>query len=206
MKLVPLAPAEVESLQADRGRSDTRRLFVHDDGFDASCFLHFKSEDDIRREVEPYRDGDFSRLYWEAAMGDLTHYPTKIGRLMTLAWTRGNFRTDDRIFREVCSGFEARGIDPFRVALESCHALKMEFHAAYRVAGFLFPPPEDEWNAGGLYQRHPEWRGRDRDGAEMPRLSYAYPPRCGSSFTRSWKRSCSIRWTESAFSTIADCR
>lgn len=69
--------------------------------------------------------------------------------------------------------FQRQGIDPFRVALEHSHKCGLEFHAAYRVAGFHFPAPEDEWNAGGLYEKHPEWRSLDRQGRVSPRLSYA---------------------------------
>ena len=68
-----------------------------------------------------------------------------------------------------------KGIDPFRVALRYAHELGLEFHAAYRTTGFHYPVPEDEWTAGGLYDKHPEWRMIDRQGRPAPRLSYAYP-------------------------------
>ena len=175
IKLVPLAAAEVTALQADRARRDTRRLFATDDAFTAPCYLHFKTEDDIRREVEPYRNTDFARMYWEAGMGDLTYYPSKVGKMITMEWMGGGYIWDDRIAGEVYRDFHAQGIDPFRVALDACHGLGLEFHASYRVAGFHFPPPDNNWNEGGMYDQHAEWRCVDRAGRPEPRLSYAFP-------------------------------
>jgi hypothetical protein len=73
------------------------------------------------------------------------------------------------------AGCRPKGIDPFRVALEYCHKIGLEFHGSYRVGGFHWPSPEDEWRVNGLYDRHPEWRCIDRQGRSTPRLSYAFP-------------------------------
>lgn len=175
IKLVPLSEEDVRALAADRARQETRRLFAHNDSFGSTSWLRFSSPADIRREIEPYRDTDFSRMYWEAGMGDLTYYPSKVGRLFTLDWMRDHYRLRDRLVGETYAEFQAKGQDPFRLALDYCHEVGLEFHAAYRVAGFYFPAPEDEWNRNGLYHRHPEWRCVDREGRVVPRLSYAYP-------------------------------
>ena len=69
-----------------------------------------------------------------------------------------------------------RNIDPFDVAVDYAHAIGLELHAAYRVAGFRFPPPYDHFNWGdSVYERHPEWRGVNREGRQTPRLAYTYP-------------------------------
>ncbi len=175
LKLVPLTDSEVVQLLADKRRRDTRRLYAHNDGFGSPSWLRFRDEADIRREIEPYRGTDFSRMYWEAGMGDLTFYPSRVGSLFTLDWTESQYRLRDRLVAETYADFREQGVDPFRVALESCRDADLEFHAAYRVAGFHFPAPEDEWNAPGLFVRHPEWRGVDREGRLTPRLSYAFP-------------------------------
>jgi hypothetical protein len=175
VKLMPLTPAEVEKLHAEQRDRSTRRLFAHNDSFGSTSWLRFREAADIRREIEPYRDTDFSRMYWESAMGDVTYYPSNVGSLFTLDWMKDHYRLRDRLVGETFADFRARGIDPFKVALEYCHEIGLEFHAAYRVAGFYFPPPEEEWNRNGLYLQHPEWRGVDRSGAATPRLSYAFP-------------------------------
>ena len=175
IKLVPLSDAEVLQLQADRKRTDTRRLFAADDAFTATAFYRFRTPDDVRRQIEPYRETDFSRMYWEAGAGDVTNYPSKIGRQNTQAWMAEHYRLVDHLRSESVADFQRQGIDPFRVALDYSHELGLEFHASYRVAGFYFPAPEDEWNAGGLYEKHPDWRSLDRKGRVSPRLSYVVP-------------------------------
>ena len=174
VKLVRLTDAEVASLQTDRQRRDTRRLFAADDAFSATAFLRFRDADDVRRQIEPYRNTDFSRMYWEAGAGDVTNFPSRVGRHNTQAWMAEHYRLCDRLRSASVTDFAARGLDAFRIALEHSHAVGLEFHASYRVGGFHFPAPEDEWNRGGLYDQHPEWRSLDRLGRPSPRLSYAY--------------------------------
>ena len=51
----------------------------------------------------------------------------------------------------------------------------MEFHAAWRVSGFHYPPLIDHNNfADTFYDRHPEWRGEDRQGRRTPIMAYTY--------------------------------
>ena len=176
IKLVPLSEAEVEAIRADQQRSDRRRLFVHNDA--GSFFFRCRptSAEDIRRHVEPYRDSDISRLYWEAGGGDLLKYPSKIGRNSTYDGLMDFPRQGDRLGAEARRLLRNRGIDPFQVALDHAHEIGIELHAAYRVAGFHYPPPLDHFNYGpSFYSYHPELRGVDKDGNPTPRLSYAYP-------------------------------
>ena len=131
--------------------------------------------EEIQRELEPLRDTDFSRIYWEAGMGDRMYYPTKLGLTPADDWIEDPYRVGDRLAAESWREFRKKRIDPFRVALDHAKRMGLEFHATYRPAGFHFPVPEDEWNTGGLYDKHPEWRSRDKAGRSVPRLSYAYP-------------------------------
>ena len=80
IKLVPLTEQESQKIVQERKRPENRRLFAHNDGFDYLYFLHPTSEEGVRREIEPYRNTDFSRMYWEGAHGDICQYPTRIGR------------------------------------------------------------------------------------------------------------------------------
>jgi len=176
IKLEPLSEEQVEIVKSERNHKSTRRLFAHNDAWDYTAYFRPTTEAEIRRELEPYRDTDFSRIYWEAAMGDHVFYPSKISPLMASDdWIKDPNRVMDRLWVESYSIFRKKGIDPFRVALNYAHEIGLEFHAAYRTAGFKFPPPEDDWNTGGFYEQHPEWRGIDRQGRVTPRLSYAYP-------------------------------
>ncbi len=173
VKLVPLSAPEVETLQREKGRS--QRLFAHCDGFDPLYYYGVRTEGEIRRELEPYRNSDFSRIYWEAAHGDICNYPTRIGRTHEKQWMSDHYSVGDRINAESWAALRKNGIDAFKVACDYAHELGLEFHAGLRTAGFHFDPPWDQWTVDNIYDKHPEWRGVDRQGRPTPRLSYAYP-------------------------------
>ncbi len=174
VKLILLADEEVRRMHEDRRNPSNRRLFAHNDAFGSHGWLAYTTEEEIRREIEPYRNTDFSRMYWEAGMGDRMYYPSKIGMMSSDEWIDDPFRIRDRHVAAFYRSSKQKGFDPFRVALDAAKDAGLEFHAAYRVAGFHFPVPEDEWNYKGVYDRHPEWRGVDRAGNPTPRLSYAH--------------------------------
>ena len=175
IKLVPLSEEEVKRVKEEREGGKNRRLWAHNDAWSYHYAFRPVSAADIRREIEPFRDTDFSRLYWEAASGDRCNYFTRIGLMPSDDWIEDPYRVGDRLAAESWRTLRRKNIDPFRVALEACHEAGLEFHAAYRTAGFHFPVPHREWNSRGFYDRHPEWRGVDRQGRHTPRLSYAYP-------------------------------
>lgn len=166
IKLVPASPEPVSKAN--------KRLYGHHDAWSYTYEYRPTSAADIKRELEPFRDTDFTRIYWEGGMGDRMYLPTKTGVPATDHWIGDPYRVGDRLAAESWQTLKRQGIDPFKTALDYAHALGMEFHATYRPAGFHFPVPEDEWNTGGIYDKHPEWRGQDKHGRPTPRLSYAY--------------------------------
>ena len=175
IKLVPLSEEEVRE-QKDTARSHLhRRLYAHSDGFDYHYYLRPTSEADIRRELEPYRDTDFSRIYWEAAHGEICNYPTKIGRTHRREWIDDHYSVGERLSAESWTILRGKGIDPFRVAIDYAHEIGLEVHASMRTSAFHFDAPWDQWSVGGVYDKHPEWRSVDRTGRQTPRLSYAHP-------------------------------
>ncbi len=175
IRLVPLSEAERKAVQADRESRASCRLFAHNDAWSDLYRLRPTTAEEIRRMVEPYRDTDFSRLYWEGCQGDRCNYFTKIGLMPSDDLVEDPYRVGDRLAAESWRILREKKIDPFQVALEHAHSLGLEFHGAFRATGFHFPVPEDEWNIGGVYDQHPEWRGTDRMGRATPRLSYAFP-------------------------------
>jgi len=176
IKLVPLTDAEIADWRADQTRSDTRRLFAHNDAHFPHYQFRLTTPGDVRSEFEPYHESDFSRMYWEAGGGDLMSYFTAIGRRHTLDGLEDYGRRGDRLHADSWRVFRDEGVDPFEVALAETRAVGLEFHACYRVAGFHYPPPLDHHNHGDTYfQRHPEFYGEDRVGNRTPRISYSYP-------------------------------
>ena len=176
LKLVPLSEVEVAGLQADRRRTETKRLFAHNDAHGFHFSFRPTTPEEIYREVECYRDTDISRLYWECGAGDVAFFFSTVGRLPTADDIGGFDRVGDRLHAESWRVFRDRGLDPFKLALDHAHRIGLEFHASYRTAGFFFPPPDlDHWTRGGFYDQHPELRAVARDGSQAPRISYAYP-------------------------------
>ena len=176
VKVVALTEDEAAAVKADRGRTDTKRLFAHNDGHGPHFAYRLTTDEDIRRHIEPYRDSDFSRLYWEAGGGDRLQYFTKIGRMPTLDGDDDFGRQGDRMHAESWRVFRESGVDPFQVAVDHTHDIGLEFHAGYRVAGFHGPPPlPGGQEEGSFYNRHPELRGVDRNGRTTPRIAYTYP-------------------------------
>ena len=175
IKLVPVTDSEVAEVKADRAQSETKRLFVHNDSHGVHVNPRPTTAEEIRRHVEPYRDSDIARLYWESGMGDLLHYFTKIGRIPSYYGLEDYVGSNYRWGAESWRALQEQDIDPFRVALEHSHEIGIEFHASYRVAGFHFPPQHDHFDYGStFYDHHPEWRAVDREGNVTPRLSYAH--------------------------------
>ena len=175
VKLVPLTDTEMRTLEAERKSGETRLLYCHNDAWSYTYGYRPTTEAEIRREIEPFRETDFSRIYWEAGMGDRLYYPSKIGRITAAdEWIADPYRVGDRLAKETWQTWREKGIDPLRVAADHAHAIDLEFHATYRPSGFHFPVPQDEWNEGGAYDQHPEWRGQDKQGRPTPRLSYAF--------------------------------
>ncbi|MSP11991.1 MAG: hypothetical protein EXR62_03420 [Chloroflexi bacterium] len=176
IKLTPLSAEEVKALQDDRQRTDTRRLFAHND---ASSFQYshlVTTPEDIKREIEPYRNTDFSRLYWEAAYGDMMLYLGKAGRLPTLEGEDEFYTVGEYMYTRTWRTFRDQGIDPLKVAVEYAHEINVELHAGFRTAGFYHSPlTEAAANWQSFYAQHPELRGVGRDGKLSPRISYTYP-------------------------------
>ena len=174
LKLVPLADDEVRQLRGERASGRDRRLWAHNDAHGPHYVYRPTTADEIKREIEPYRDTDFSRMYWESGAGDLMRYFTKIGRTATADGVEMFPRVGDRLLAESWRSYHEQGVDPFQVALDHTHELGMEFHAAYRLAAWAYPPPMNQEYVDGYYHEHPEWRCLDRDGRELPRMSYAF--------------------------------
>jgi len=175
IKLEPLSPAAVAQLQADRRRSEHRRLYAHNDAHGFVYWYGVRDAGGIRREIEPYRDTDFSRLYWEIGMGDLLFYPGRVGRLPTCDGIDAYHQASARVHADCWRAMRDQGIDMLRIAVDAAHATGLEFHASYRLGGFRWPPPEDHWNGPGFYEQHPELRAVTRDGRQAQRISYAFP-------------------------------
>jgi hypothetical protein len=160
---------------------DVHPLFAYDDTWNffdhAAPLAPDAGAEAYRTQIEAYRGTDFRRLYWEGAHGDVCHYPTRVGRTWA-EFDAGTWpRAGDRTVVETWKGWLAAGFDPYGLAVDHAHDVGLELHATYRFGwgAFYWPPPFDAYNAGGLYDRHPEWRIRRPDGTAGTALSLAVP-------------------------------
>jgi len=175
IKLVPLNTNEARALHADRENPNSKRLFAHNDAHGPHWTYRLTDADGIRREIEPYRNTDFGRIYWEAAAGDRTNYLSSLGQPATCDNALDFGRQGDRFAAESWRIFRDKGIDPLQVAVQHAHDAGLELHASYRVAGFHEPPPLPDLHDASYFAAHPEQRGTDRSGQPTPRISYAHP-------------------------------
>ena len=174
VKLLPLSGEEVAKLQEERQRPEGRNLFAHNDAHGYLFLLGAATEEAVRREIEPYRDTDFARLYWECGAGDLMFCLGSGGRLPTCDGIEDFDRRGDRLHAETWRSFREQGLDPLDAALSYAHEIGLSFHASYRTAGFFYPAPLEQWNAGSLYFTRPDLRMVGKDGRAAPRVSYAF--------------------------------
>jgi hypothetical protein len=116
-------------------------------------------------------------MYWEIAHGEVAHFPTRVGRHWDEFAADTFPRQGDRLVVETWRGWRAAGYDPTAEAVAAARDAGLELHATYRFGWGLgyWPPPFDAYNAGGLLERHPEWRVRRRDGTLDTALSFANP-------------------------------
>lgn len=179
IKLVPLTEKQMQFIQTDRRRKDTKKLFVHND---AGIIDRSGTEQEIRDQLEPLRHSDVARVYWEFGTGDRAKRFSRIARDHSLDLTKAvggrPFFTSPggRWWAETWKAYHQNGVDPFLVAAEYARQLGIEFHASYRPGGFIYPPNYGPTLPGvSFYEQHPELVCVSREGKPMPRISYAFP-------------------------------
>jgi len=171
VKLVPLTDAEVSAHRADSGQASVP-LYAHND----VMMTRSKTPEELCRHLEPFGDSDFTRIYWEGAMGDLSYYFQTRNRTPEAPGREDFFNAFGREEAVSWQRWRAMGIDPLQVVAEATRARGLEFHVCHRFGGFRLAPVHDYWDHGdSLYKLHPEWHGRDRAGNATPRLSFAFP-------------------------------
>ena len=177
IKLIPLSPKEIADLHSDRQRSDSKRLWVHNDG---GVINLSGTPQEILDTLEPLKFSDVSRIYWEGATGDRAKRFSKIARnhsmelLKPITGKAFFAHPYSRWFAETWMAYHQNGIDPFKVAAEYARKINIEFHAAYRPGGFIYPPSNVILPGESFYEKHPQLVCISRDGKPLPRMSYAF--------------------------------
>ena len=171
VKLEPLSDPQVEQIQADRADRSKKILIGSNDGGCVGA-KGITTEEEIREQLEVYRDTDMGRLHWAVCYGDTTNYVSKVG------WNYN--QQADRYAEQYANSYldsvaelEAKGIVAHKVAMDHAHSMGIEFYVMFRLGMGGYPAPMDA--EGGLCHDRPDLRQIDRDGTPLSKLSYAFP-------------------------------
>jgi len=178
VKLVPLTPAEVDRVLADRADLSTRTLATSIDGF---SFLYSKgctTREELLEETEEYRHSDFGILHVCVTGADQLNYPSELGCMLGVRDGEpiATFpRPGDRAYTEAVLEMARTGVNPTQVLIEGGKAVGMTVHVSIRPGAWEYGAPLEEFFTSPFYQDHPEWRCVDRDGTPVARMSFAVP-------------------------------
>ncbi len=173
VRLVPLTREEVNEYERARGRPETKLLAAEMDG-QGPFHSGVRTVEDIQEGLEPLRDTDVAKLF--LGTGGIgagqTLYPSRVGTMMGAE--EEDFPTEaGKRAAESLRGYEARGIDPLKVAVEHAHSMGIEVYLGFRMGTMTTMPPT--WfEPVPFWKNHPQWRCRDREGNSIVRLSMAY--------------------------------
>ena len=173
VRLVPLSTDQVADLLHDRAQQDTKRLIATNDAFGIFFRGRITTKEGIWEHVEPYRNTDFSKLFWEIVSGMYGGW--RAGDALYGAGVQDFPRTGDRNMAESYQALRSKGINPLKTAMDHAHSMGLEFHISQRAEMFQTGPPFEEIYTTAFYREHPELRIVDRDGTPITGLSYAYP-------------------------------
>jgi len=165
----PLSSQQVQEIEADRRRSDCRKVITYNDGTSFFGSGQFRSKEELWEQIEPYRHSDVESLFW-GLCGDITNFPVEHGKMEP---TESVHRRS--LHAENVAALHEQGINPLATALEYAHSIGLQFHIYQRMGAWTWTFPSEEEGTSDLYSAHPEWRCVNAKGIPLPRLSYAYP-------------------------------
>ncbi|MFH1566779.1 MAG: hypothetical protein ABIL09_02190 [Gemmatimonadota bacterium] len=174
VRLIPLAPWEVDRLLADRADASHRTMAATYDGFSSAFYRSPQTAEEWLRDVEIFRDTDFGTLLLHSPGADKVIYPSAIGHLKG-ADAEVFPRLGDRYFVEAIRAMARQGINPLEVLIRGAHDAGLKVHVGLRPAGWSFVEPYPDYWDSPFYRQNPQWRCVDRDGTPVARMSWAVP-------------------------------
>lgn len=175
-RLIPLSQAEADAIQKDRANRVNRSLIATNDGL--SFFTHkgCTTKEEILEQIELYRHSDIGKVTWAVSYGDITNYPSKVGRCVTAKRANSDMTlSPSQNLPSKCLGILiSQGVIPVQVALEHVHDMGLKFDAMFRMGIIRDLPPFDTCHEG-LVAGRPELRMMAKDGTPLEKASYAFP-------------------------------
>ena len=175
VKLEPLSQQQVDEIERDRARTDTRNTISLIDGDGLFIGHSPRTRNELLELVEIYRHSDVEKVLWGVNLGDLTYYQSKVGRFYST--DNGLFATEERkLVAESHEALTREGINPFVAAMEHAHSMGLEFHTYYRLCLADHAHPFNIFSTESfLLKEHPDWRMVAKDGTPLMKASYAFP-------------------------------
>ena len=174
VKLIPLSPAEITELKADRAAKNRRGMTVTCDGFSFIYYRRPTTAEEIVAEIEPLRDTDVDTLILQSFGADKVNYPTKVGH-MPGQQMDDHLYPGHRYFSEAARELARKRINPMKVMIDGAHAMGIKVQVGIRPGGWSFVEPFTDFWETPFYKKNPQWRCEDRDGKPVTRLSWAVP-------------------------------
>lgn len=173
VKCVPMSDEEVLKCQNNRENPARKRLIGMSDMVGVLCDKRPMHIGQLLEELEPYRNTDFARIdleYWTyddsaahrdgrgALSGNRSIYPD----------------TRHRYYDEARQILRSRGCDYYRDMMQYARSMGLKVYLSRRMNVFAAEVPYDTEFTTAFYKDCPQWRCRDKDGAEIARMSLAY--------------------------------
>lgn len=167
-RFVPMSETEVEVYQADKARTDTKRIYATNDMHCMLCWYDMRRENAWKSVAQGYKDTDVEWL----AIEDLSHNNGEV-----VGCEVDEFVFDREIDKSFYKGIRTHySDDTLREVVEYGHKLGLKMCISNRVAFWCSEYPYD----GSYFDQkftalHPEYRCVDRDGDVTEYLSFLYP-------------------------------
>jgi hypothetical protein len=185
VKLVPLTPAQVAEVQADRARQDTRSLVATIDGMSFFWSNEYRTREQLFELVERYRFSDVGKVLLAVNSGDIVWYPgSKIGRQFSGDDSRtrlvdvkrsmpSGYVYSEKGMRDSLRALAARDVDVQNTLAAQAHSMGLKFDIMFRLGmGGHLPPARSDKTFVAL---HPEFRQVTQDGTAIEKASFAFP-------------------------------
>ncbi len=169
IRFVPMEQQELEALQRESARTDTKRIYATND---MHCRLYANQMDSYEDWLPAVLEYDNSDVQW-LSLEEIRSFISR--RLPTEDLNRFCFpREGDRNVQEAFSRFDFGKVLKDCVALGHQKGLLMSVSVRMGAWGMGFPYDQCYFDCDFI-QDHPEWRTVDRNGDIISALSYAYP-------------------------------
>ena len=175
VKLEPLSPEQVDEIQRDRARKDTRMVVSINDSEGLFGIHSPRTKNELLEQVELYRHSDVGMVIWGNNVADLALYPSKVTKTQT---------AEGQVFPnpEQQEAWESRqalarqGVIPFKAVMDHVHSMGLEFHCYFRLSIGAHVHPFNVFPTDSYFLNdHPNCRMVAKDGTPMMKASYACP-------------------------------